>query len=478
MEPIADTAFVCACEQWSRSACKQQELYQKYGGKSYCVLHFPGNQKSEAFKQALQRKIESKDFDFRGVWFPDSLSFKEFDFGADADFRDATFNEKVNFSGARFGTAKFDFVHFKATANFTFANFNNRAQFASTCFHTGAYFNRATFSEVADFGSARFCDVVYFGETSFQMANFSNASFNASLADFGLASFSGAANFNFTKFAAVAEFGNASFSADVHFIEASFGVAVDFSFATFKQHVRFAGKQGAAVFVDPSYLDLRFTTIEKPELVSFHTINLRPSWFINVDARKFEFSNVDWDWRSINKEIETLQNSEISSPYRMLAIACRHLAVNAEENHRYEEASKFRYMAMDTRRLKGLEKGVDVLHWLYWALSGYGERVLRAAAVLVGILIVSAAFYTQVGFARWEPRITSESEAMTAKRDEVGAPLKPARAITYSAAVMTVQRPEPRPVTTAAHTITLLESILGPVQAALLALAIRRKFMR
>jgi hypothetical protein len=64
------------------------------------------------------------------------------------------------------------------------------------------------------------------------------------------------------------------------------------------------------------------------------------------------------------------------------------------------------------------------------------------------------------------------------KRDDTGAPLKFSRALTYSAAVMTFQRPEPKPATTAAQTIVLFETILGPVQAALLALAIRRKFMR
>jgi uncharacterized protein (DUF433 family) len=42
---------------------------------------------------------------------------------------------------------------------------------------------------------------------------------------------------------------------------------------------------------------------------------------------------------------------------------------------------------------------------------------------------------------------------------------------------MTFQKPEPRPATPAAQTVVLLETILGPVQAALLALAIRRKFM-
>lgn len=524
-KPVADTSFVCACELWNRSACEREQFYKECEGKCYCVLHFPGKQKSEAFKQALLRKIESKDFDFRGIWFPD-VSFEEFDFGtAAADFGHATFTEKANFSRARFGAANFDFVRFNAAANFTSASFSQRTQFTSARFLQGAYFNHATFSDVVDFGSARFCMAAYFGYASFQAADFSNASFSASLADFSGASFSGAANFTCANFDEVAEFGNASFSAEAYFTNASFRAAVNFSYATFKNHIIFAGKEAEAVFAESSYLDLRFARIEKPELMSFHTITLRPGWFVNIDARKFEFSNVDWYWRSINKEIASLQNSEVSSPYRMLAIAYRHLAVNAEENHRYEEASNFRYMAMDTRRLKWIAKlkgkfflghwrvlskavirltrsgkrhsgaprrrllrvkryaavysrGLDVLHWFYWALSGYGERVLRAAVVLIGILILSAALYTQVGFGRWEPRITGESEPMTTKRDDFGAPLKLSRALTYGAEVMTVQRPEPRPLTTAAHTIVLLETILGPVQAALLALAIRRRFMR
>jgi len=60
----------------------------------------------------------------------------------------------------------------------------------------------------------------------------------------------------------------------------------------------------------------------------------------------------------------------------------------------------------------------------------------------------------------------------------IGAPLKFSRALTYSAGVMTLQKPEPQPATAEAQTVVLLETILGPVQAALLALAIRRKFMR
>src|SRR5205807_3037231 len=118
------------------------------------------------------------------------------------------------------------------------------------------------------------------------------------------------------------------------------------------------------------------------------------------------------------------------------------------------------------------------LSFWYWIASGYGERPFQAFLVFVSILILSAALYTRVGFARWEPKLANENDVATAKRDEVGDPLTFSRALTYSAAVMILQKPEPRPATTAAQTVVLLETILGPVQAALLALAIRRKFMR
>ena len=136
-------------------------------------------------------------------------------------------------------------------------------------------------------------------------------------------------------------------------------------------------------------------------------------------------------------------------------------------------------MAMEARRREN-RRGLAFwrLSWWYWLASGYGERVLQAFLVLLGIWFVSGLLYTRVGFARWEPKLASESDAAIATRDASGAPLKLNRALTYSAGVMTLQKPEPRPATTAAQTVVLLETVLGPVQAALLALAIRRKFMR
>jgi hypothetical protein len=200
-----------------------------------------------------------------------------------------------------------------------------------------------------------------------------------------------------------------------------------------------------------------------------------------VDTRQLDFNNIDWDrWKNtLDEGIRALETKGISPAHRLLGTACRHLAVNAEENHRYEEASKFRYMAMDTlRRETWLGFVPWKLSWWYWLASGYGERVTKAFLVLLGILLLFALLYHHVGFARWEPKLSTENDLATAKRDEVGTPLLLPRALAYSAAVMTFQKPEPRPATTTAYTVVLFETILGPIQAALLALAIRRKFMR
>lgn len=174
-----------------------------------------------------------------------------------------------------------------------------------------------------------------------------------------------------------------------------------------------------------------------------------------------------------------MQESEAVPLRRLLGKVYRDIATNCEEGHYYESASKFRYLAMDLQRREHA-KGYAFwgLVWWYWLASGYGERVLRAFVVLAIIWFASALLYMGVGFARWEPHVGSIEEVRQEPPNVAGEPLSLPRALIYSAGVMTLQKPTPRPATTPAQTIVMLETILGPVQAALLALAIRRKFMR
>ena len=113
---------------------------------------------------------------------------------------------------------------------------------------------------------------------------------------------------------------------------------------------------------------------------------------------------------------------------------------------------------------------ISDLTWWYWLASGYGERIGRAALGLVCIWLLFAATFTIVGFVRWEPKTATQAEATSATFDSYGAPLTFRRALTYSGAVITLQRPEPKPATAIARTAVLFQTILGPIQAALLAL--------
>jgi pentapeptide repeat protein len=436
-EPESD--FVCDCKEWMRKACAG-ELYRELEGKRYCVLHFPGKEKSADFEQALQRKLENQDFDFSGVWFCDKLPFENFKFRTKANFVSATFSAVAYFNGATFSAeadfngatfsaaADFSDATFSAAADFSDATFSAAADFGAATFSAEVAFHSATFSSEASFSHATLSPDAYFNCAAFSAAaDFLSATFSAKAdfdhaafsgeAYFAFATFSAEADFLFATFSAVAEFRSATFSAAAYFSNATFNAAAYFSTATFADHVRFAGvEKHQKVFTDTSQLDLQFARIEKPDRVSFHTLSLRPHWFVNIDARNFDFTNVNWGRFSINEEISRLEKTLISSPHHLLAIACRNLAVNAEENHRYEEASKFRYMAMEARRLESWRGFAPWrLSWWYWLASGYGERVWQAFFVLLGILLLSALLYTQVGFARWEPKLASESDALVAK---------------------------------------------------------------
>jgi len=449
-EPAGEPGFVCDTGEWMRSACKGLPFYKEHESQRYCVLHYPCKEKSADFKAALETKLNSKDFDFRGVCFPDEVDFTGFEFSEDVDFSSATFN---------------------AVAHFSFATFSAGAGFSEATFSANAYFSGAKFGENANYSGAMF----------------------TTYASFSFATFCADAGFREATFSADASFRRAKFSADVAFELTVFHARADFGGAYFHDSLRFLGSvkerllaDGASLAAmalgkDPS-LDFQHVRIENPEQISFGKLNLRPHWFINVDSRKFDFTEVEWVGlleRRYTVADEINKAKEVApSPHKLLSKACWQLASNAEENHRFREASHLRYWSMDTqRREMSMKDAFYWLHWIYWGLSGYGERILRAFIGLIVILGLFTFLYKQVGFSQQSPATASETATSTVSEDRVGKPLELVRAFTYSLGVMSLQKPEPRPVTSAAQTLVILETIFGPVQAALLALAIRRRFM-
>lgn len=497
LEAPTTAEFVCDYDGDFWLACRGLPFYKEHQGERYCVLHYPGKEKSDDFVVAIRKKLEAKDFNFRGVWFPNPISFAGFEFSTNVFFDYAQFDSNVDFSQAKFPYAQFIGTNFGANVSFGAARFKY-GEFNGATFNEGAHFGSAEFTEGADFVSAKFGAGAIFGsaefggEVLFNSAKFSadvqfcQAKFKAT-ASFAFATFQTVVDFNMANFGADAEFGcvefgaNADFSmvkfgANVEFSCARFGGTVDFSSSMFGSYVCFDGKADVEMFGENALLNLMGAKMEKPERVSFHTLTLRPHWFVNVDARKFEFVNVSWDDKGVWGETKAL-SSHIGHPHRLLAIAYRQLAINAEENHHYRTASKFRYGSMEAGLLETWRGWAFwKLHWWYWLASGYGERVVQAFIVLLLVLFSFGCLYTQVGFTQTSEKTSTAT--VTTSPDIAGKPLNFKRALVHSFEVALLQKPEPKPLTLTARFLVGLETILGPLQGALLALAVRRKFMR
>lgn len=435
--------------------CVNSELPIEFKGKNYCFLHLPKKDKDQnKFGEIIKAKLKAVEdriaetqklpetdqavaryniyYDFRYIYFPpNGYYFFNHEFLVGASFKGATFSADAFFASAKFS----------AWANFT----------------------ETKFCGITNFNKVNFAKDTFFDRTRFR----NNVSFNSAI------------------------FGKDS---DIFFRRAFFAKNADFQYCTAEGYVRFSNLRG-----NEYQFDFQEAAFEKASRISFHTIRLCPSWFINVDARKFIFTDIEWQNlesdiksfknKNIQKEIECLDKRGIKEQKkRLLEIAARQLAVNAEENNRYEEAAKFRYMAMEIKRLELFNKlsFSRYLIWLYKWTSGYGESWSWAAFVLICLLFFFGVFYNS-SWANFEMPEKKQTTAVVKTEPEPSTeqPQKPEfykmnnlEGFVYSLYVAALQRPEPKAADTTTRLFVILETIFAPLQAALLALAIRRKFMR
>jgi len=155
-----------------------------------------------------------------------------------------------------------------------------------------------------------------------------------------------------------------------------------------------------------------------------------------------------------------------------LGQACQRLAANAEESRDYPTANEFHYWSMEAQRKDRFYGFVPWrLSWWYWLLSGYNERPLRALCLLGVICLGFALLYMQMGLLPEEG--SSDSNSWTSLR----------QALLYSLGVITRQKVAPTLDSLGSEMewtqfFVILEGILGPLQLGLLALSLRRIFMR
>jgi uncharacterized protein YjbI with pentapeptide repeats len=145
------------CIQRTLKACEGESFFAEHEGKRYCVLHFPDANKKEAFDIAVKKKLEMKDFNYQGVWFPNGGWFSGLTIDKPVDFSFAVFNDRASFYSTTFRSeVKFRGATFREDASFGGATFAEKVDFKSVTFRKEADFNRARFEAHADFWRCTF----------------------------------------------------------------------------------------------------------------------------------------------------------------------------------------------------------------------------------------------------------------------------------------------------------------------------------
>ena len=408
-----------------------------------------------------------------------ATNFDSARFGGEAtSFHEAEFNYGVAFTGANFSSQDTSFLKAKFRGERTWfpgAIFSGKVSYSEAEFSSERTdFRRALFKG----SSTGFATATFSGQTDYHDATLGNATFEN-------ATFKREVDFTRTEFTGTrkrtTDFRRSTFEGEVYFREAmfrgngEFNGYIDFYRTNFLDAVKFIGDENKPqVFGPEVHVSFRRARTEKPELISFDTLRLRLSWFAGVDASRFQFSNVEWyglpggPRGTLEDEVRTLREQGFAAPYPALAKISENLAHMAENSGDYEAAGEFYYYSMDVRRKENW-RTIGLTGYLYWALSGYGERPRRAFWILVAICVVFAVLYMVVGPSALH---VSPSSGLSASVQHA------LQALVYSMGVMSRLGPNPEPGPGLFQFLVTVESIAGPVQIAVLLLAVRRKILR
>jgi hypothetical protein len=449
----------------AQNACWGEVKYKHEDENYYCLMHYPSATKADEFKSAFEDKLANEygevteflakpteeqvlldkkvSVQLAGIWFPEEIEFhlpKKFPLDTLPDKDRKYFKYHIDLTCAVFNRdADFGEVNFEKGADFTRADFAANVYFSDGAFGTSTTTADAVNeTEDANFIETIFAKTVLFGDTKFyEKANFERAFFDEGT----IVKFEG------TTFLKEANFEGAIFKGYVRFDESKTPPS---SNREKRKQVEFSAKDG---------LNLRYAYIEKPEQITFNSVNLRPSWLVLCDARKFNLINVDWTEfiskkaKTVKNEIdyvkERLKNEDLKYCSNLLSLAYRQIAANSEENNHFEQASHFRRMTFEAERfgrredlkkwraefgslwakeeveckkfiwkVGGYFKKIfrhlggfpwGILHRLYRFSSFYGESVGRAFFWFFTIWLVFACLYPFVHFSHCPPEPKSAS---------------------------------------------------------------------
>jgi len=413
-------------------------------GDTRCILHKRERspEEAEAFAEEVRGMLRDKEYDFRGVVFPDG-------FGG---LSRAVFDGPVDFSRARF----------QGDAEFTRARFTDRVIFNDAFIRGAARFNAAVFQKNANFVKTRIGGDALFTEAEIQgaglfsaldvggSARFHNVS-TKNLIQFGGARVGGALVFTRSEIGASATFAHTVVGGEADFSGVRIGDEGDFSHMTVGGDAQFSGAQvardvnlrGAIVRGNLLFRGAvvrgngRFVGVEvaRNAMFSETKIGERGEWRrMDVSGRAY-FSNVEivgsGDFRAMNAGMfvhfgNAVFNGSVEMHGAMLPPAgdfagvrlkmgrspsfCRFAKQVCQNMGEYREAGAWHYKerchhwyerVFLSKGSKSLAALVNPLTWLEYLLGrwvfGYGESPTRVIVTMFLVIFGCAWGYRGMG---------------------------------------------------------------------------------
>ncbi len=443
---------MACCWQRGQGWCKTESIvHTDAEGKEYCLFHAPVGAKGKD-KNTLSKKLTSllfnvttKKCDLSGIIIEDNLELENMKLPSINFFR-AKFYGKINFFKTTFeASTTFEGAEFFEYISFFHASFKGEMNFTNATFHDRVIFNDASFYNLAN----------YFETTFSKNASFIKTVFHKS-ADFTWAQFYGNADFLRASFKSYSDFYNSAFFKQCIFTEAEFADLVFF----------YNKLDEGNIFNDRTFFD----KLRLKGNIIFDHVNLNKMTLLDTDLKKIDFITCNWVTEKKQKVLfdeklllvrdskETQQAyldriERVESLYRQLKQKCK-------DEHDEREASNWHYREKEMKRKQGRLFGYNpfsLLVW-YWLSSGYAERPIRAAIFLIGLFVV---FALSLNLLTEFPDFDFKNQLLI-----------------ISQYVTFEKEPLFKPELFWGHMHKLAAKIFIPLQAALMALAIRNRYRR
>jgi len=425
--------------------------YARFDGAQLIDAHFSG-------------ALFSGILEFAGARFSGSTWFTGAQFSRDAVFVNAQFGGFARFSGARFdGDADFTRVRFDGDAGFGFARFSGDARFGD-----------ARFSGEASFDGARFDTAQQFGRVRAKALSLDRAEFARSVEVLVEARSVSCRSTRFEDGVTLrVRYGTVSAAGTVFGAASSIGGSTGphpwwsdepawLDKLTERQDRSRTGEPTLTSLIgtDVSNLVLTDVYLGWCDFVGAHRLDQ-----LRVEGR-CEFREPPWGWRWTRRQMlaEELHwrgrrgrpigyiNAGQVGPERLAALY-RSLRKAFEDSKNEAGAGDFYYGEMEMRRHStGTRRAERGILWVYWLLSGYGQRAGRALAALL-VLIATVAVLLAV----WGQ--------------------SPAEAAQIAVGAVVLRDPGTK-LTEAGQWTVMVARVLGPVLLALAVLAVRARVKR